>query len=324
MPRVSPNTVAPVLSVPSPVGLLTDTGRLIGLALVAIAMVGNPNASAQTTCDEESCVYDFSVSQEGYFPDWDVVSTFDVNWLDVRDGVGHLNVLSNGPTFFVDNNAHVIWSTIGKGYPAADATFRFTGDNGRTGWIEKFADGTNGPQYCHPTEHAPRASDEIMVLTLYDDGLSYVGAFIGGDLLPLGEVLPPVDKKGGFAVMGIVQMTQGDSQPRVLDYVQAGPIEMYGANLHLHVSAQEDADGWSVQAEARQEDGVKTYRASARIAPPDVRGSVGLNAITGAKPYCIYGYGGQFNRQFEVSRVSARYEARQSPPNATSRAARKP
>jgi hypothetical protein len=283
-------------------------GRRIIAILVAVLC--SVTARAQTVCETAGCAYGFSKAQEGYFPDWVEVSPLDVNWLDVRHGVGHMDVMSNGPTFYQDNHAHVLWGNIGWGYPAVDAVLRFTGDNERTGWVEKFADGRSDPRYCHPLTHAPRASDELLVLTLYDDGASFIGAFIGGDMLPLGFNLPMGERDPlnlGFAVMGIVQLTAGDTQPRILDYTTGPPIRMGGDDLHLHLEVAQGGDGWTVAAEAH-EDGGTEYTARASAAPPNIRGLVGLVGITGAKPYCIYETGGEFNREFEVSHVFARYQ----------------
>src|SRR5262245_1661110 len=161
------------------------------------------SAAAQSRCDVDACSYDFSVPAEDGFPDWTVDSPPEGNAIRVAGGFGYLNVLSDDPQFYLRNSAHLIWTYAGSGFDAASATLRFTGDNGRMGWFEKL---TNGIVNCRGFEHAPRVSDEMMLLTLYDDGLNFVGGFIGGELLQVGRLITPLDRDppNGCAVLGLL------------------------------------------------------------------------------------------------------------------------
>src|SRR5262245_51169703 len=174
-----------------------------GLIAIGVLVSAN-NMAAQSRCDADGCTYDFSVPAADGFPDWTVESPREGNTIDVAGGFGYFNILTDDPAFYVRNSAHVTWAYAGSGFNAASATFRFTGDNGHMGWFQKF---TNGIVNCRGFEHARRVSDEMMMVTLYDDGVSFVGGFIGGDLHPVGELLPPIprDPPTGYAVMGVLE-----------------------------------------------------------------------------------------------------------------------
>lgn len=276
------------------------------LLAIELLLLSGSSAAAQSRCDVDSCSYDFSVPAEGGFPDWSVDSPPEGNTIEVADGFGYLDILSDDGQFYLRNSAHLTWTYAGSGFNAASATFRFAGDNGRMGWFEKLTDGTVS---CKGAEHAQRASDEMMLLTLYDDGLNFVGGFIGGDLHAVGELLPPLDfdPPTGFAVMGVLQKLASDDKPRVLKYVQSWPIQMYSAPLHLNVHAWQDANGqWWVEAEARKERGERLYVAKAPFGgQPNLDGLIGLAGTNQPNTYCISKDGGVIDRQYQIGEVTA-------------------
>jgi hypothetical protein len=291
---------------------MTKVACLVGTALLAVT-----HANAQSTCvDAEdggrTCTYDFSVPASDYIPDWVERTPPGLTSLSVADSAGSIEVEANGGDHYVDNNAHLTWDYVGGGYSEASADLAFAGDGDRTGWIEKYSDGKEWLGFCEPLTQATRASDEMLLVTLYDDGESFVGAFIGGDVHPLGLTLPyvtdfpPSAAFHGFAVMGVVQKLAGEQVPRVLKVVQGSLIQM-GADLHLSVKVWEQNGSLWVGAVGDKKDGTAHYEAQAKlVAEPNLAGGVGLNGIVLPKPfYCIYYWGGVINRVFEVSRVVA-------------------
>jgi hypothetical protein len=279
----------------------------------AIACLGilasclNAVVCAQTKCEAGSCVYNFSKPQEGFWPDWREVSATTINYLNVVKGAGFLNVESHGATFYQDNHAHLWWTSVGHGWTEASAKIRFTGDNGRVGYIRKWTDGVHGPEDCLALEHAPQVSDGALILTLYDDGWSYIGAFLG-DLLPLGENIAPTesDPPQAFGVLGIVQLVtsaSGGPIPKVLAYTVGEPIKMGGKSLDLALSV---SPSWMVTVTGTMTGKGDVYEVTAQAKPPNIRGGVGVVGVTGARPNCIYMDGGEFSRQFEVSRIEVR------------------
>jgi hypothetical protein len=291
---------------------MTKVACLVGTVLLA-----GTQAQAQSTCADagssgRTCTYDFSVPADGYIPDWVERTPAGLTSLSVGDNAGSIEVEANGGDYYVDNNAHLTWDYVGGGFSEASADLLFAGDGDRTGWIEKYSDGEEWYGLCEPLTHATRASDEMLLVTLYDDGESFVGAFIGGDLHPLGLTLPyvtdipPSAAFHGFAVMGVVQKLAGETAPRVLKVVQGLPIRM-GADLHLSVKVWEQNGSWWVGAVGDKKDGTARYEAQAKLlGEPNLAGGVGLNGIVLPRPfYCIYYWGGVINRVFEVRRVVA-------------------
>lgn len=288
------------------------------LCLAFVAVLACARVFGQSLCEDEmgarTCTYDFSVPADGYIPDWEERTPSGLNHLGVADGVGSINVIANGGIHYLDNNAHLTWDYVGGGFNEASAVLSFAGDSGKTGWIEKFSDGVSLYGLCQPKTHASRASDEMMLLTLYDDGESFVGGFIGGDGHPLGVTLPydpqppPSNEWRGFAVMGVVQKLAGETLPRVLAVTYGRPIPMGAQGLHLRVRV----DDGRILAIAEKEGWSRTYVAEAKLAgAPNLAGGVGLNGIVLPKPYwCIYRPGGEINRQFELSKVIAKAAAR--------------
>lgn len=264
--------------------------------LAALTLTGLASeTAAQTKCDAKGCAYNFKLPQEGYWPDWIEISSPEINYLNVEKGAGFINVQSHGPNTYLDNHAHILWYAVGHSWTNATASVRFTGDNGRSGWIEKLSDGRNDPKNCKPWEHAPRVSDATLILTLYDDVQSFIGVFLG-DLLPLGENILPTgaDPPTEFGVVGIVQLMPGQSSPQILAYEVGERIKMKGKASELSISVSPD---WTVTATGLGAE------LTAQAQPANIRGSVGLIGVTGARPYCIYRSGGEFSRQFEVSNV---------------------
>ena len=274
------------------------------LVTIGLLLLGS-NVAAQSRCDVDGCSYDFSVPAEDGFPDWTIASPPEGNTIEVAGGFGYLNILTDDPAFYVRNSAHLTWPYAGNGFNAASVTFRFTGDNGRMGWFEKLTDGSVN---CKALEHAPRVSDEMMMLTLYDDGVSFVGGFIGGDLHPVGELLPPLprDPPTGYAVMGVVEKSVFDDKPRVLKYVQSRPIPMYSGPLQLKVHGWQDGKGqWWIEAEAGKEGG-RMYAARAPLeGTPNLDGIVGLAGANQPSTYCIFRDGGVIDRQYQIGQVTA-------------------
>ena len=274
------------------------------LMTVTLLLLGS-SAPAQSRCDADACSYDFSVPAEDGFPDWTVNSPREGNAIEVAGGFGYLNILTDDPQIYVRNSAHLTWTYAGNGFNAASATFRFTGDNGRMGWFEKLTDGTVN---CRGYEHAQRVSDEMMLLTLYDDGLNFVGGFIGGDLHPVGELLPPLDRDPptGYAVMGVLQKLASEEKPRILKYVQSWPIQMYSAPLELSVHAWQDTNGqWWIEAEAKKEGDGRIHAAKAPFGQPNLNGVIGLAGVTQPNTYCIWRDGGVIDRQYQIGQVLA-------------------
>ena len=286
--------------------------KLAWLVVVGSALASR--AFGQSSCADEmdrrrTCKYDFSVTADGYLPDWQETTPPGLNHMSVANRIGRINVLAGGGAYYTDNNAHFLWDFAGGGFNEASATLGFV-DSGKPGWLDKFSNGERYFSFCRPGTVAPRASDEMMLLTLYDDGESFVGGFVGGDTHPLGvsliydpDTIPPSYEWRGFAVMGLVQKLAGEAMPRVLKVVGGRPIPMGTTDLKLTVRVE---DGW-VRAVAESPSGGHTYEASAPlVAAPNQAGGVGLNGIVLPRPYyCIYHWGGEINRVFEVTGVNA-------------------
>jgi hypothetical protein len=275
------------------------------MACLGVLLCSLSTGYAQTKCESGSCVNNFSKAQEGFWPDWVEVSPVEINYISVAKGAGLINVESHGPDYYQDNHAHLWWAASGEGWSEISATVRFSGDNGRAGWIEKFVGGQQKPeQNCHPLERAPRVSDETLILALYDDGQGYIGVFLG-DLLPLGMNIAPkaTQPPGPFGVLGIVQLMPGETAPRVLSYAVGEAIKMQGKPLDLALSV---SPSWEVTATGTLTHKGDVYQVRAQAAPPNVKGGVGVIGVTGARPRCIYRAGGEFNRQFELSWVQVR------------------
>lgn len=280
------------------------------LAMLAGLVLAACSTYAQTDCapDNQECKYKFNYDSPDGWLGWIDDTPSGVNYTAVGSDHGWVNVKADGATLYTDNHTHLLWDEAGKGFNQARIEFKFWGDQGLTGFIKHWTDGVHGVQDCHPTIHPDRASDEVVMLTLYDSGDSFVGAFIGGDLGPLGVVPPPLEgEPTGYAVMALVQKLPGETIPRVLKYVQGPDINQYDDFVRLQVKAWADEGQWIVSATGdRKKWGEEKYHIEApMVEVPDSKGSVGLDTVVLAKPYCLYGFGGAVSRRIRVDNLTA-------------------
>lgn len=276
-------------------------------AAIGLALLG-ATVHAQTRCDGPKCIYEWN-NEGGVWPDWSLWTPDSPNSVTSMNGLGWIDVHADSRRLYDGNHAHLTWDAIGKGYSSAWLRFKFWGDTGKTGWLEKWTDGNHGPDAeCHALSHAPIAADEALLITLYDDGESYVGALIGGDLIPIGYVVPPLEgEPQHYATMAIVQKTAGDTLPQVLDYTQGNAILQRGTDVRLKVNVWQDPVGtWRIEAIGDKKTwGEQHFRISSKmLEAPNPKGSVGLDAVVLAKPYCIYYPGGSISRRFRLSELT--------------------
>lgn len=274
--------------------------QVLAVAILAVASCGS--VEAQTKCDKERCIYDFSVDSESGFPGWTEIVV--PKGAKVVGGAGKILMQSGGPEVYESNHGHMLWSEAGDHFDWVRTTYGFTGDAGHAGWYPKL---TNGDVSCDRNGHAPRASDELISLTLGDDGVSYVGGVLGGDLEALGFTMPPNLEipPQGFAVVGVVQLVAGESAPRLLAWTRGPAIFMGNVNKHLTVSLYQENGEWIVKAKGDELANGLQWEAHAAIeGEPNFAAGVGLDAIVLPQTPCL----GDVWRAFQIREIEARYQ----------------
>ncbi len=257
------------------------------------------SAHAQTKCKPQEggklhCYYSFGIDYEGGFMGWENVIPLGVNEVASMAGEGHIVTRADSPYIFDGNNTHLTWTDAGAGFDWVRARMFFPGDAGVPGWYPKLTDGS---RHCDARGHATRASDEMVLLTLGDDGESYVGGVMGGDLEALGVTLPPLEgDPRTYAVIAAVQKVAGETVPRVLAWTIGPPISKLDPihDKNLTVSVFEDGQGgWIVRAKGDEwnienQHGGRQWQVDGRIeGEPNFEAGVGLGSIVIPQTRCL-------------------------------------
>jgi hypothetical protein len=275
------------------------------LALLALLLAGP--TFAQTECSPDACTFRFGVPSPDGWPGWEVEAlpaAYAYGDTRVMAGQGLMRVLTLPPTTFTGNHAHLRWLGT-EGMPNASADLQFYQRKASLGWIDKHTDGY-GWWDCHYDQPAPRLSDELFCVTVADAGDSWVGACLGGDLLPLAQavLLDFEHAPTGFSILAALQKFPGEDVPRVLGYVQLPAIPM-GARWTPSVTVAQDGHGtWYARVKASR-DGETLGTSFPLQHAPDLSGTVGFVGATPPAMSCIYLPGGEIKRAVAVSEVKA-------------------